>query len=97
MSERPTPETDAFEFNGKAHHINSKFARRLERERDQSREESNQHYVNYLRMRHIANELSDIASKYLSFLLAITPTNPNDTHGKETEKVIDTLKRWKKI
>jgi hypothetical protein len=47
--------------------------------------------------RAVASELSDIASKHLSFLLAITPTSPNDTHEKETKKVIDALKRWKKL
>ena len=54
-----------------------------EKERDEARES--------------AKELSDIASKHLSFLLAITPTSPNEKHEKETEKVIDTLKRWKKL
>ena len=47
--------------------------------------------------REVASELSDIASKHLSFLLAITPTKPNEKHEKETEKVIDALKRWKKL
>ena len=47
--------------------------------------------------RSVASDLSDIASKHLSFLLAITPTSPNDTHEKETEKVIDALNRWKKL
>ena len=55
----------------------------LERERDEARA--------------VASELSDIASKHLSFLLAITPTKPNEKHEKDTEKVINALKRWKKL
>jgi hypothetical protein len=55
----------------------------IERERDEARA--------------VANELADIASKYLSFLLAVTPTKANETHEKDTMKVIDALKRWKKL
>jgi cell division septum initiation protein DivIVA len=47
--------------------------------------------------RAVAGELADIASKYLSFLLAITPTKANETHEKDTMRVIDALKRWKKL
>ena len=53
----------------------------LRRERDEARES--------------AEELSDIASKYLSFLLATTPIKPSETHEKETEKVIDAINRWR--
>jgi hypothetical protein len=45
----------------------------------------------------VAGELADIASKHLSFLLAVTPAKTNDTHEKDTMKVIDALKRWKKL
>jgi hypothetical protein len=47
--------------------------------------------------REVAGELADIASKYLSFLLAITPAKTNEPHEKETIRVIDVLKRWKKL
>jgi len=47
--------------------------------------------------RAVAGELADIASKHLSFLLAVTPAKTNETHEKETMKVIDALKRWKKL
>ena len=82
----------------------------LERERDEAREAlasrevviAQQNVITDLILerdgaRAVANELSDIASKHLSFLLAITPTKPNEKHEKETEKVIDALKRWKKL
>jgi hypothetical protein len=45
----------------------------------------------------VAGELADVASKYLSFLLAVTPAKTNETHEKETMKVIAALKRWKKL
>ena len=86
------------------------FARKLERERDGAREAlasrevviAQQNVITDLILerdgaRAVANELSDIASKHLSFLLAITPTKPNEKHEKETEKVIDALKSWKKL
>ena len=47
--------------------------------------------------RTVAGDLAEIASKYLSFLLAVTPAKTNETHEKETMKVIDALKRWKKL
>jgi hypothetical protein len=47
--------------------------------------------------RAVAGELSDVASKYLSFLLAVTPAKTNETHEKETMIVIDAIKRWKKL
>lgn len=84
---RPTPETDAAWtcFKGYMEPLQDvkDLSRKLERERDEARA--------------VANELADIGSKHLSFLLAITPTEPNDKHEKETEKVIDALKRWKKL
>ena len=84
MIDRPTPETERIKG---ALHTNwndlMNHARKLERERDAARA--------------VANELSDIASKHLSFLLAITPTKPNEKHEKETGKVIEALKRWKKL
>ena len=90
MSDRPTPETDSAQCEGLLRTnpipmqvVTANFARKLERERDEARA--------------VANELSDVASKHLSFLLAITPTSPNENHEKETEKVIDALKRWKKL
>jgi hypothetical protein len=57
--------------------------KKLEQERDEARA--------------VAGELADIASKYLSFLLAVTPSKTNETHEKETMKVIAALKRWKKL
>jgi len=47
--------------------------------------------------RAVAGELADVASKYLSFLLAVTPAKTNETHEKETMRVIDAIKRWKKL
>jgi hypothetical protein len=47
--------------------------------------------------RAVAGELADVASKYLSFLLAVTPAKTNEPHEKDTMKVIDALKRWKKL
>ena len=58
-------------------------AGRFEKERDEARA--------------VAGELSDVASKYLSFLLAVTPAKTNETHEKETMRVIDAIKRWKKL
>jgi hypothetical protein len=59
------------------------LAQRLERERDEARA--------------VAGELANVASKYLSFLLAVTPSKANETHEKETMKVIAALKRWKEL
>ena len=82
----------------------------LTEQRDEAREAlasrevviAQQNVITYLILernaaRESAEELSDIASKHLSFLLAITPTKPNEKHEKETEKVINALKRWKKL
>jgi len=55
----------------------------LRRERDEARA--------------VAGELADVASKHLSFLLAVTPAKTNETHEKETMRVIDAIKRWKKL
>jgi len=60
-----------------------KVISRLEHERDEARA--------------VAGELADVASKYLSFLLAVTPAKTNETHEKETMIVIDAIKRWKKL
>ena len=89
---------------------NREWALKAEKERDEAREAlasrevviAQQNVITDLMLerdaaRAVANELSDVASKHLSFLLAITPTRPNDTHEKETEKVIDALKPWKKL
>jgi hypothetical protein len=65
------------------HQIHRDELEKTERERDDARA--------------VAGELSDVASKYLSFLLAVTPIKANETHEKETMKVIDALKRWKKL
>jgi hypothetical protein len=90
MSERPTPETDTEQHEGLLRTnpipmqvVTVNFARKLERERDEARA--------------VAGDLADIASKYLSFLLAITPVKANETHEKETMRVIDAVKRWKKL
>jgi len=89
-TDRPTPETDAAQHEGLLRTnpmpmqvVTANFARKLERERDEARA--------------VAGELADIASKYLSFLLAVTPAKTNETHEKETMKVIAALKRWKKL
>ena len=90
MSERPTPETDADQHEGLLRTnpipmqvVTANFARKLERERDEARA--------------VAGELANVASKYLSFLLAVTPAKTNETHQKETMKLIAALKRWKKL
>jgi hypothetical protein len=89
MSERPTPETDAAWDKYISHPYTYGagdlriLAQRLERERDEARA--------------VAGDLADIASKHLSFLLAVTPVKANKTHEKETMKVIDALKRWKEL
>jgi hypothetical protein len=85
---RSTPETDAFlrdlnDYSDIELRAMTEHARKLERERDEARA--------------VAGEMADIASKYLSFLLAITPAKTNETHEKETMRVIDAIKRWKKL
>jgi hypothetical protein len=55
----------------------------IERERDEARA--------------VAGEMAHIASKHLSFLLAVTPAKTNETHEKETMIVIDAIKRWKEL
>jgi hypothetical protein len=54
-------------------------------------------YAKLEEARAVAGELADVASKHLSFLLAVTPAKTNETHEKETMKVIAALKRWKKL
>jgi hypothetical protein len=100
MNKRPTPETDAsrgyalsshygrlegsyLQMDRKGPFVHAEVARKLERERDEARA--------------VAGEMADIASKHLSFLLAVTPVKANETHEKETMRVIDALKRWKKL
>jgi hypothetical protein len=90
MSDRPTPETDADQHEGLLRTnpipmqvVTANFARNLERERDEARA--------------VAGELADVASKHLTFLLAVTPAQTNETHEKETMRVIDALKRWKEL
>jgi hypothetical protein len=98
MDNQQTPETDA--FFSKRESWNSSmlaFCLKMERERNDARKETNNHYVNYLGARYMANELADVASKYLSFLLAVTPAKTNETHEKETMRVIDAIKRWKEL
>ena len=89
-TDRPTPETDAVQHEGLLRTnpiplqvVTANFARKLERERDEARA--------------VAGELANAASKHLTFLLSVTPTKRNDTHEKETMKVIAALKRWKKL
>jgi hypothetical protein len=97
--------------------VTANFARKLERERDEAREELGDIWLNlgadaegYTLLhavcsiqnerdeaRAVAGELADIVSKYLSFLLAVTPAKTNETHEKETMRVIDALKRWKEL
>jgi predicted Zn-dependent protease len=123
MSARPTPETDSEQHEGLLRTnpipmqvVTANFARRLERERDEAREELRDirlnlgadaegytllHAVCALQnerdeARAVAGEMADVASKHLSFLLAVTPTKANEQHEKETIRVIDVLKRWKK-
>jgi hypothetical protein len=90
MSDRPTPETDASQHEGLLRTnpipmqvVTANFARKLERERDEARA--------------VAGELATVASKHLTFLLAVTSVKANETHEKETMKVIAALKRWKKL
>ena len=90
MSDTPTPETDTEQHEGLLRTnpipmqvVTANFARKLERERDEARA--------------VAGELANVASKYLSFLLAVTPVKTNETHQKETMKLIAALKRWKKL
>jgi predicted Zn-dependent protease len=122
MNKRPTPETDAFMtrirgIDGDKHWVPADTAKRLERERDEAREELSDIRLNlgadaegYTLLhavcaiqnerdeaRAVAGELADVASKYLSFLLAVTPAKTNETHEKETMRVIDAIKRWKKL
>jgi len=54
-------------------------------------------YIERDEARAVAGELANIASKYLSFLLAVTPSKTNETHEKETTIVIDAIKRWKEL
>ena len=98
MSDTPTPETDAF-FSKRTSWNSSMlaFCLKMESERNDARKEINNHYANYIGARCMANELADIVSKYLSFLLAVTPVKTNETHEKETMRVIDALKRWKEL
>ena len=89
-TDRPTPETYATQHEGLLRTnpipmqvVTAEFARRLESERDEARA--------------VAGELAHIASKHLSFLLAVTPAKTNETHEKETMRVIDAIKRWKEL
>ena len=93
-----TPETDKF-FSKRTSWNSSMlaFCLKMERERNDTKKETNNHFANYIGARCMANELADIASKYLSFLLAVTPVEANKTHEKETRRVIDALKRWKEL
>jgi hypothetical protein len=65
------------------HEIHRNELEKVEQERDEARA--------------VAGELADVASKYLSFLLAGTPAKTNETHEKETMRVIDAIKRWKEL
>ena len=104
-------------IDGDKHWVPADTAKRLERERDEAREELSDIRLNlgadaegYTLLhavcaiqnerdeaRAVAGELADVASKYLSFLLAVTPAKTNETHEKETMRVIDAIKRWKKL
>jgi hypothetical protein len=90
--------------------VPAEFGRKLERERDEAlmdRDDEDiatmtrNHYERILKERDeacaVAGELADVASKHLSFLLAVTPAKTNETHEKETMRVIDAIKRWKKL
>jgi len=86
-------------------------AQKLERERDEARQAWYEMHSSFERSRDeaeklmrerdearaVAGELADVASKYLSFLLAVTPVKTNETHEKETMRVIDAIKRWKEL
>jgi uncharacterized coiled-coil DUF342 family protein len=111
MNNRPTPETNAIAVKniyGVLSEVDVEFARKLERERDEAREQyddlATEHVLAINRIcnerdeaRAVAGDLADIASKYLSFLLAVTPAKTNETHEKETMRVIDAIKRWKEL
>jgi hypothetical protein len=117
-----TPETDALISvgleNADRECVPAEFGRKIERERDEARTESDILKLNAQReaehhdrmvgelekvykerdeARAVAGEMADIASKYLSFLLAVTPTKANEQHEKDTMRVIAALKRWKKL
>lgn len=61
MNERPTPETDAVaEAVGMGHFmVDSDFARKLERERDKSREDATNYYAKIGELEHELNNMQD--------------------------------------
>lgn len=77
--------------------VTANFSRKLERERDEWAAMCGRYKQERDEARAVAGELADVASKYLSFLLAVTPIKANEIHEKDTMKVIASLKRWKKL
>ena len=89
----PTPETDAEVilchgipdgFNPpERSYTSSKFARRLERERDEALS--------------VADTLSGIASAYLGWHLSRTPHGADDRSLEVARNVTAAIKRWKEL
>ena len=103
MSERPTPETNAFGGNQEAW---IKFAEKLERERDEARaeakrldgayEDATNYYARIIELiderdeaMAVANELADIASHCLGW--------HDHESGETAEKITNALKRWRNL
>jgi hypothetical protein len=85
-----TPETDAAQHEGLLRTnliplqvVTAEFARRLERGRDEARA--------------VAASMADIAFKRLASLLANTPHSKDAEHDKETQEVIEAIKRCKEL
>ena len=115
MSDRPTPETDAAQHEGllrtnpiptQVVHIN--FARRLERERDEAREEIKEWETlcrwggtpNHIIKRSVEVERErDEARAVADDLAAIatTPMGQDDDHLAQSRKISETLARWKSL
>lgn len=107
-----TPETDALyaqmlvENPGNFIHLEEflELACRLERERDEAKEDqknSRQSLAFALEelneAKAVAAELATIASLYLALHLANTPRIPDDKHLAESLKITHAIKRWKRL
>jgi hypothetical protein len=108
MSDRLTPETDAaasphIGFYSCAT-VTANFARRLEIERDEAREEreNSRQSLGFAleelkEARSVADELSAIAARYLGWHLSRTPMGPDDDHLAQSLRISETLSRWKAL
>jgi hypothetical protein len=84
--------------------VTSNFARQLERERNEAREErenSRQSLAFALEelneARSVADELSAIAARYLGWHLSRTPMGPDDDHLAQASRITETIARWKAL